>query len=150
MSIMREVVLLAIVLVCVARASGGTDPAATTQPVRITPDMMESHAIVLLIRGDNPPSLSDDEVQQLQVKHLEHINAMVSAGKCVIAGPFRQQSNVAMRGMCIFASGVTVEEAARLCGDDPMVRAGHLKIEVMNWMTMRGHLAFPAAKSSAR
>jgi uncharacterized protein len=43
----------------------------------------------------------------------------------VIAGPFDEQQDQTMRGMCVYR-GASLEEARRLAEEDPMVKAGRL------------------------
>jgi hypothetical protein len=61
----------------------------------------------------------------------------------VVNGPLDEQSDVAMRGLSIFACDVT--EARRLSDGDPSVQAGRLTYDVMEWWVAAGTLAFPEA-----
>ena len=68
-------------------------------------------------------------------------------GKLVIAGPFDEQDDEGFRGMCLYRTE-TREEARKLAEEDPAVKSGRLKVEVMAWYTEKGALAFPKALST--
>jgi hypothetical protein len=63
----------------------------------------------------------------------------------VIAGPFGEQQDPTFRGMCLYKTQ-TLEEARKLAEEDPAVKAGRLKVEIMAWYTEKGYMAFPKAK----
>jgi uncharacterized protein YciI len=100
----------------------------------------ESYAFVLLRRPANAPDFPDNELDRIQEQHLAHLAAMAAAGKLVSAGPFSDQDDESLRGLCFYATGV--EEARELAGRDPAVRAGRLVVDVMTWWTKEGSVAF--------
>lgn len=100
----------------------------------------ESYAFVLLRRPANAPNLPDDELDRIQEQHLAHLAAMAAAGKLVAAGPFSDQADESLRGLCFYAT--TVEEARELANNDPAVRVGRLEVDVMTWWTERGAVTF--------
>jgi uncharacterized protein YciI len=104
---------------------------------------LESYAFVLLRRGPSAAGFTDDELEQLQDAHLGHLAAMAEAGKLVAAGPFSDQPDASLRGLCFYAC--PVDEARRLAGADPAVRAGRLAVEVMTWSTRAGSVTFRRA-----
>jgi hypothetical protein len=53
----------------------------------------------------------------------------------------RRQTDVRLRGMSVYT--VDVEQARELAEQDPMVRAGHLRIEVVSWCVGAGRIEFP-------
>ncbi|MGZ4290963.1 MAG: YciI family protein [Gaiellaceae bacterium] len=101
---------------------------------------LESYAFVLLRRGTKAAEFSEPELERLQAAHLEHLRAMTEAGKLVGAGPFADQPDEALRGLCFYACGV--EEARSLAEQDPSVQAGRMAAEVMTWWTEKGTATF--------
>ena len=78
-----------------------------------------------------------------------HLKKLAEAGKLLVAGPLDEQPDVTMRGICLYRVG-SLDEARKLASDDPMVKAGRLRPEVMTWMTEKGALAFPIADAMAK
>lgn len=107
------------------------------------PANMESHTLVILERGPKAASFTEAELEKLQVQHLAHLTKLGNEGKIVVAGPFTDQSNESMRGACIYS--VPIAEAVKLAEEDPMVKAGRLKITAMTWWMEKGYVAFPKA-----
>lgn len=132
---MRTLVAFALAL-----ALGLPGPARPADP----PPRMESVQLVLLMRAPTWKALPPEEAQELQKRHIGHLEAMGKAGKAVAAGPFSDQADPAYRGVCIYRVG-SVEEARRLAMEDPAVKAGQLRVEVMTWWFLRGSVTFPMA-----
>ena len=55
-------------------------------------------------------------------------------------GPMREQTDIRMRGMSVYA--LPLDEALALARADPMVLAGHLAIEGAEWWTAEGAARF--------
>jgi len=108
------------------------------------PFEMESFQLVLLMRAPTWKKLPQAEGEALQARHLAHLTAMDASGKMVIAGPFSNQADPAYRGACIYRVA-TPEEARALAEQDPIVKAGQLRVEVMTWWVGKGYVAFPKA-----
>jgi uncharacterized protein len=109
---------------------------------------MEKYYVVLLERAPSAPKLDEAALEALQKKHLAHLRAMFEAGKMVIAGPFDEQQDPTLRGMCLYRVA-TGAEARKLAEQDPMVLAGRLRVEVLAWWVEKGFMSFkppPAAK----
>ncbi len=70
---------------------------------------------------------------------------MARAGKLVVAGPFDDQTDPRMRGLCIYRT--SLEEARRLAQDDPAVKAGRLEVEVLSWWVEKGAITFPIGEA---
>ena len=79
----------------------------------------DSFALVLLRRPATAPELPQDELERLQEEHLAHLRAMGEAGKLVGAGPFSDQPDESLRGLCFYAT--SVDEARELAERDPSV-----------------------------
>jgi uncharacterized protein YciI len=111
------------------------------------PFEMDSYQLVLLMRAPTWKKLPDDEAKALQAAHIGHLTRMGEAGKAVVCGPFDDQRDPAFRGACIYAVA-TPEEARALAADDPAVKAGQLRVEVMTWWVGKGYMTFPKAPPS--
>ncbi len=105
------------------------------------PDAFDVYTVVVLRRPPDAPDLSDDELDELQVRHLSYRAGLREQGVLVANGPFREQSDPSYRGMSVFACDPA--EAARLSAGDPSVLAGRLTYDVLEWWTGAGSLAFP-------
>jgi len=115
---------------------------ATTAPASRPAMQMEPYQLVILRAGDNPPKLSREEGAEIQKQHLAHPKKLWSEGKIMIAGPFGDQPDPSVRGMCLYKVA-SVDEARRLAEEDPAVKAGRLKVEVMTWYVEKGYMTFP-------
>jgi uncharacterized protein YciI len=87
------------------------------------------------------PNLSEENIDVLQAQHLAYRAELRRTGKIVANGPFGEQSDVALRGLSVFACDLA--EARRLSDADPMVEAGWLGYDLMEWWVAAGTLAFP-------
>jgi uncharacterized protein YciI len=108
------------------------------------PDAFDVYTLVVLRRPADAPSMSDDDLDALQSRHLAYRAELGRQGKIVVNGPFDQQSDESLRGMSIFACDPA--EAARLSDGDPSVIAGRLTYDVMEWWVRSGALGFPLAR----
>ncbi len=108
------------------------------------PFEMESVQLVLLLRAPTWKKLPAEESAALQKQHMAHLTAMGEVGKMVVAGPFSDQADPAYRGVCIYRVG-SVGEARALAEQDPIVKAGQLRVEAMTWWYGKGHMTFPKA-----
>lgn len=116
--------------------------AAATQPAA---PRMERFSFVILRSAENPPKISREEATEIQKQHIGHLKAMHDAGHLVIAGPLGDQPDKTMRGFCIYRE--QVEMAKQLAEQDPAVKAGRLRVEVMSWYVEKGYMTFPKAPS---
>jgi uncharacterized protein YciI len=108
---------------------------------------MERYSLVLLKRPANGGTKVPDP-EALQRQHLGHLQAMARAGKLVVAGPFDDQTDPRLRGMCLYRA--SLEEARRLAHEDPAVKAGRLEVEVLSWWVEKGAMTFPIAEAMAQ
>jgi uncharacterized protein YciI len=106
---------------------------------------MERFELVLLRRPASPREVSDEEAEALQVEHLAHLTRMHDEGHLVVAGPFDEQPDEALRGMCLYQTG-TLERTRALAESDPSVVAGRLECEVLYFWCQRGFIADPARR----
>ena len=105
------------------------------------PPNMEKYYLVLLKRPANPPQLEPKTLEDLQKRHLEHLKSMYLAGKMVVAGPFAEQKDPTLRGLCLYRVE-SLEEARKLAEGDPMVQARRLEVEVLAWWVEKGAVTF--------
>jgi hypothetical protein len=105
------------------------------------PDAFDVYTVVVLRRPADPPEMSDEELDELQARHLAYRADLRRRGLVVVNGPFDEQSDPSYRGMSIFSCDSA--EAARLSDGDPSVMAGRLVYDVMDWWVGGGSLAFP-------
>src|SRR5689334_9116319 len=107
------------------------------------PDAFDVYTFVILRRPDSAPAMSDEELDDLQARHLAYRADLRRQGLLAVNGPCAEQSDESYRGMSIFACDPA--EAARLSDGDPSVAAGRLTYDVMGWWVGAGTLAFPKA-----
>ena len=105
------------------------------------PDAFDVYTVVVLRRPEDPPEMSDYDLNALQSSHLAYRAELRRRGAIVVNGPFDEQTDPSLRGMSIFACEPA--EAARLSDEDPSVVAGRLAYDVMEWWVRAGSLAFP-------
>jgi uncharacterized protein YciI len=101
---------------------------------------LDSFAFVLLRRGPRAHEFNEAELEVLQQQHLAHLDEMAARGKLVAAGPFSDQADESLRGLCFYAT--SVEEARELAEQDPSVQAGRMAVDVMTWWTKKGSVSF--------
>jgi uncharacterized protein YciI len=104
---------------------------------------LESFTFVLLRRPADAPDLPEERLDELQEQHLANLAALGERGVLLLAGPFDDQPDESLRGLCIFTT--SVEETRALMAQDPSVAAGRLVADVMTWWTQRGSLRTSAS-----
>ena len=107
------------------------------------PDAFDVYTLVLLRRPADAPTMSDEDLDALQARHLAYRAELRRKGTLVANGPLGEQSNDSLRGLSIFACDLA--EAARLSDGDPSVQAGRLAYDLMEWWVAADTLAFPNA-----
>ena len=105
------------------------------------PDAFDVYTLVLLRRPSDAPVMAEAALDALQSRHLAYRADLHRQGVLVANGPLGEQSDVAMRGLSIFACDLA--EARRLSDGDPSVQAGRLAYDLMEWWVAAGTLAFP-------
>lgn len=97
--------------------------------------------VVLLVTPDDPPDLSEEEADRLQDAHLSHLADLHDRGVLLAAGPVGDpRGRRYYRGLSILRC--EPEEALRLKGEDPAVRAGVFGLVAMPWMLPAGAIHF--------
>lgn len=100
------------------------------------PANLEPLVFGFLVRGSQT-SQDKATADALQKAHLDYMAALHKQGKLVMAGPFGD--NGQMRGVVVYRVK-DVAAAQALAAEDPMVKAGRLKLEAYPWMTFKGIL----------
>lgn len=128
---MKRAVLVCAFLLVTALA------AAATQRYPAPAEMQVIH-VAMLYRGPNASKETTPETQKLQEAHLAHIVKLAKAGQALIAGPMGGDGD--LRGI-IMLKAPNADAARGLEADDPAVKAGRLRIEIVsfvapgNWFT---------------
>ena len=107
------------------------------------PREFDHYTFVLLRRLSEAPNLPDAELDRLQEEHLRYLASLRAEGM-VVAGPFRDQNDESLRGLCLFRR--PIDEVRELMERDPSVRAGRMRPDVFTWMTAKGAVDFPALR----
>ncbi len=125
--------LLVVVLVAFAGAlsAQGRYPA---------PANVQTVHVVLLLRGPNSTAgPSTPELEKLQAAHIAHLTKLGQEGHAYIAGPMGVDGD--LRGI-ILMKAASADAARALEADDPAVKAGRLKIEVVSYMSPANWFSF--------
>lgn len=109
----------------------------------LVPEKFDEHTVVFLVRPDDAPTVGEDELDRLQVKHLTYLRELMRRGVLIANGPLLEQSDERLRGISVY--GVPLGEALELANADPMVRAGRLRIDGARWLTASGDATFGRA-----
>ena len=136
--------LLPFLLAATLLAQAPAAPSPAPKPAAPPPNL-EAYQLVILQRPEHPRDYPQEKLEEIQQAHLAHLRELAKAGKLLVAGPLDDQPDPRMRGIEIFRVG-SLEEAKRLAGEDPAVKAGRLEPVVMTWYTEKGALAFPTAE----
>jgi uncharacterized protein len=100
---------------------------------------LDSFTFVLLRRGPRADDYSEEELEELQARHLAFLDEMRERGHLLLAGPFRDQEDETKRGLAVYRT--SLEDTLRLIEEgDPSVRAGRMSVEIMTWLTRKGAL----------
>jgi uncharacterized protein len=106
---------------------------------------MDAYTVVFLRRPAGAPSMTEDELAELQREHVAFNFRMRSEGHALVSGPLSGQPDESLRGISIFRT--PVEETQKLMEGDPSVRAGRLVVDVFTWLMPAGLLGdHPAAQ----
>ena len=100
---------------------------------------MERFEFVLLKRPAERAEIPDEEADRLQDLHTGHLAAMRAAGHMRLAGPFDEQRDESLRGLCLYQTG-SIERARELAESDPAVVAGRMEVDVMYFYCVKGSL----------
>jgi uncharacterized protein YciI/uncharacterized damage-inducible protein DinB len=96
---------------------------------------LDQYQFGLLMRGPKWTAENTPEIQKIQEGHMANINKMAQMGKLFAAGPLLDNGD--LRGVFIFRAA-SVDEAKALAAEDPAIKAGRLKLEILPWMGSKG------------
>jgi len=99
---------------------------------------LESFTFVLLRRPPGAPAYPEERLAEIQAGHLANLARLRERGVLLLAGPFSDQADESLRGLCVFRCGL--DETRELMAGDPAVQAGRLVADVMTWSTPAGSL----------
>ncbi|MBI1331855.1 MAG: hypothetical protein GC165_03140 [Armatimonadetes bacterium] len=91
---------------------------------------MVTMQLVLLRPGENSTPLTKNLQEVAMKRHLEGLEALWSAGKAVAVGPMEGSDYAGLAVMDVNSA----DEAKDLMKDDPFVKSGRLKVDVLPWM----------------
>ena len=106
----------------------------------LIPESFDEHTVIFLMRPENPPPLTEKELDGLQVAHLTFLRDLQRRGVIIANGPLAEQTDQRLRGVSVYA--VPLAEALELANADPMVQAGRLAIDGARWWTAAGTATF--------
>lgn len=95
------------------------------------PDNMQTVHVVLLMKGPNAGTGTQAEQEQSQAAHIGHLGKLGAAGHAHIAGPMGDNGD--LRGI-ILMKAASADAARALEAEDPAVKAGRLRIEMVSYM----------------
>jgi len=95
---------------------------------------MQKYFIVFLKSGENR-SQSQEEAMKLQEQHLAYLGGLYEEGIINLNGPSGGEGDI--RGFSVY-NVATIEQAKEYAENDPMVKAGRLKVEVHPWWLAKG------------
>src|SRR4029077_15135696 len=90
-------------------------------------------------------TMSEDELDEMQQRHLAFNAGLRVAGHIVTNGPLIGQPDESLRGISVYRT--SVDETRRLAQQDPSVQAGRLAIEVCTWLIPVGGIGERAAST---
>ena len=99
---------------------------------------LDSYVVVLLRRGPRASDFSDEELDDLQARHVAYMDRLRHEGVLLINGPFANQPDQTLRGFCVYRC--PAEQARALAEADPSVEAGRLRTETFTWFVPKGTL----------
>jgi uncharacterized protein YciI len=111
---------------------------STIQPEG-APMEMARYEVVLLKWPVDRADMSEDDAMALHRQHLDHLTSMSREGHMILAGPFDEQPDERLRGLCIYQTGDLTTTRA-LAESNPAVRAGRFEVEAMYLWCMKGLL----------
>jgi uncharacterized protein YciI len=126
---------LTVLVTTLALLQAGTAPGRQPAPQRMEEQQLVPYYLVLLKRAPAPPALSDADANELQARHIAHLEKLEREGHGMAAGPFLDGTD--LRGLTILRAA-SADEARALQEGDPAVKAGRLVVEVIPFLSPEG------------
>jgi uncharacterized protein YciI len=92
------------------------------------------YTLVFLKRGKTIPQKSE-AAKQMQIDHLTNLFTMEQEGKISIFGPVANDEK--LQGIIVFNS-TDKEYIKKELSNDPYIKAGYLKYELLDWFSIPG------------
>lgn len=92
---------------------------------------MKNYVLVILKTGPKDASIKGADRDAIFAGHMANINRLADEGTLALAGPFGKNDRT-YRGLFIF-NVASVDEALKLAGTDPAVKAGVFVVEATPW-----------------
>ena len=73
---------------------------------------LERYTFVLLREPPDPTDYPEERQNEIQEQHLAHLGELHARGVLLLAGPFRDQPDPLLRGLCLLTT--TVDETREL------------------------------------
>ncbi len=115
-------------LLCVFLPLAAQQPQTAPQTQQEPQHKLIEFQMALLKRGPKP--VSDWDTSNLRIRHREYAYSLLDAGKVMIAGPIKDDPELA--GIYIFRAK-SLDEARAWAMADPAVDAGHFAVEMHPW-----------------
>jgi uncharacterized protein len=106
---------------------------------------MKTYVMAFLKRGPEAEKYSAEERAEIQKGHMKNIQELSNEGKLILAGPFIKSEDI--RGIFLF-DVATLEEAEELTSRDPAIKAGVLRMDLVQWYGSAALMAVPELHSS--
>jgi uncharacterized protein YciI len=100
----------------------------------------DSYTVSLLILRQDAPGMDEDEQNRLQDAHLAHLADLHDEGKLLMVGPLLGPDERIYRGLSIWR--MKPDDVRREAEQDPGVKAGRYRVEVLPWMVPAGAADF--------
>jgi uncharacterized protein len=95
----------------------------------------DRHTLVLLRWPEGMRSFSAEELERSQSGHLAFLARMYEAGHLAVSGPFDDQDDDTLRGICLYRT--SLDETRRLVHEDVAVQMGRLEPVLQVWLVPR-------------
>ena len=102
------------------------------------PTEFDRYTIVILRRPPDATPYSEEELEDIQRRHVAFNLDLHDRGIKLAAGPFEDQWDEAYRGISIYRTNL--EETRRIAAEDPAVQAGRLVFDAATWLVPKGQL----------
>jgi uncharacterized protein YciI len=100
---------------------------------------LDRFELVLLKRPTSSPTYSEEELEQLQARHMAHLLEQTRLGHIRVAGPVDEQRDESLRGICLYQTG-SLQQTRELASSDPSVVAGRLELDIMYFYCPKGSI----------
>jgi len=104
----------------------------------------DKFTVALLIVREDAPKLSEQEENALQDAHMTYLAKLHEEGHILAAGPILGPKDREIRGLSIYKG--SPDEVRTLAGQDPGVREGRYRHQLLDWVVPEGTLSLSRAR----